>query len=72
MIVAQKGKIEAARGARGWNQIALAEQSGVSRNRVNAIETGGEGAKPQTAKKICDALGKSFDELFQVVVKDEE
>ena len=66
MIVARKNKLEAARGARGWSQSELAVQSDVSRTRISAIETGGDSLKAATAKKICDALGRDFDDLFEI------
>jgi len=66
VIVAKKTKLEAARGALGWSQSELALRSEVSRTRINAIETGGDSLKAATAKKICDALGRSFDELFEI------
>jgi len=69
MIIAKKGSIEAARGAHGWTQKKLAEQSGVSAARICAIESKSGPMTPQTAKKICDAVGKPFEELFQTVAK---
>ena len=73
MIIAKSEKIEAARGALGWSQqTELAKQSGLSRARVSVIENGRESTAAQTAKKICDALDKSFDELFMIVPKGKE
>lgn len=72
MIIAREGKIEAARGELGYTKGDLAEKSGISRQRVSAIEFRGEPTGAQNAKKICDALGKSFDELFQVVQKEKK
>ena len=69
MIVAKKNMLEAARGAQGWSQSELALQSEVSRTRINAIETRGDSLKAATAKKICDALGRSFDDLFEIAEK---
>ena len=73
MIIAQKLKIEKARAVLGWSQTELAKQSGVSRNRICMMESGKEGVKAETAKKVCDALGKRFDELFTTTknAKDE-
>lgn len=72
MIIAKSEKIEAARGALGWSRTELAKQSGLSRARVSVIENGRESTAAQTAKKICDALDKSFDELFMIVPKGKE
>lgn len=72
MIVAKDCNVEAARGRRGWTQTELSIRSGVSRSRINAVESRGEPVKPQTAKKICDALDCGFDELFRVIPKSEK
>lgn len=69
MIVAKRNKLEAARGARGWSQGELALRCKVSRTRISAIETRGSSLKASTAKKICDALGRDFNELFEIAEK---
>ena len=71
MIVAKKGRIYEARCARGWTQKDLAKNSDVSAARICAIESSNAPMTPQTAKKISDAVGKPFDELFDVVPKHE-
>ena len=72
MIVAKKGRIYEARCARGWTQKELANKSDVSAARICAIESSSAPMTPQTAKKIADAVGKDFDELFDVVHKGEQ
>lgn len=72
MIVAKKGRLEAARCARGWTQKALARESGISPARICAIESNGARMTPQTAKKIGEAVGKDFDELFDVIPKKDD
>lgn len=70
VIVAKKGTIEAARGARGWTQKELARECGVSAARICAIESNGAALTPKTAKKICDTVQKRFEDLFVTVPKD--
>lgn len=69
MIIAKSGRIEEARGALGWTQGELSRQSGVSRATICAMETGRKAVKAPTAKKICDAIGRNFADIFLSVEK---
>ena len=52
------------REARGWTQAALAEQLGVSRQTVVAIETGKYDPSLPLAFRISGLFGKAIEELF--------
>jgi putative transcriptional regulator len=48
----------------GWSQAELAEQLGVSRQTVNAIETGKYDPSLPLAFKIAKLFGKKIEEIF--------
>jgi putative transcriptional regulator len=52
------------RSARGWSQGALAELLGVSRQTVNAIETGKYDPSLPLAFKIADLFERAIEEVF--------
>jgi putative transcriptional regulator len=49
---------------RGWTQAELAEKLEVSRNSVNAIETGRYEPSLTLAMRIARIFGKSVEEIF--------
>ena len=53
------------RGERGWSQGALAEQLGVSRQTVNAIETGKYDPSLPLAFKIAALFDLKIEEVFE-------
>ena len=57
-------RLRAARAALGLSQQKLADQVGVSRQTINAIEQGDYNPTIRLCLAICHALGKSLDELF--------
>jgi putative transcriptional regulator len=57
-------KLKAARAALDLSQQELAEQVGVSRQTINAIEKGDYNPTINLCRAICKALGKTLDELF--------
>ncbi len=57
-------KLKAARAALALSQQELAEQVGVSRQTINAIEKGDYNPTINLCRAICKALGKTLDELF--------
>lgn len=59
-----KNIIRALRAERGWSQAALADQLGVSRQSVNAIETGKYDPSLPLAFAIARLFGKSIEEIF--------
>ncbi len=48
----------------GWSQGTLGEQLGVSRQSVNAIETGKFDPSLPLAFKIAKLFGKSIEDIF--------
>lgn len=64
--------IKVARAKKDMTQKALAEQVGVSRQTMNAIEQGEYNPTIRLCKKICRVLGKSLDELFWEENDDED
>jgi len=59
-----KNIIKALRAERGWSQAALADQLGVSRQSVNAIETGKYDPSLPLAFAIARLFGKSIEDIF--------
>jgi putative transcriptional regulator len=52
------------REARGWSQGALAEQLEVSRQTVNALETGKYDPSLPLAFRIARMFGQSIEQIF--------
>ncbi|MEM6557336.1 MAG: helix-turn-helix transcriptional regulator [Pseudomonadota bacterium] len=59
-----KNTIKALRAERGWSQAALADHLGVSRQSVNAIETGKYDPSLPLAFAIARLFSKSIEEIF--------
>ena len=57
-------KLKAARAEKDMTQAALAEDVGVSRQTINAIEKGEYNPTINLCRAICKALGKTLDDLF--------
>ena len=57
-------KLKAARAALDLSQQDLADKVGVSRQTINAIEKGDYNPTITLCLAICNALGKTLDELF--------
>ena len=57
-------RLRAARAALGLSQQKLADEVGVSRQTINAIEQGDYNPTIRLCLAICHVLGKSLDELF--------
>jgi putative transcriptional regulator len=53
------------RAERGWSQAYLAEQLEVSRQSVNAIETGKYDPSLPLAFKIARSFGRRIEEIFK-------
>lgn len=58
-------RLKVLRAMRGWNQQDLAERLGVSRQSVNAIETGRYDPSLPLAFKIADVFGLAIEAIFQ-------
>lgn len=53
------------RNERSWSQGELAKRLGVSRQSVNAIETGKYDPSLPLAFKIAELFGRSIEEIFE-------
>lgn len=60
-----KNHLKALRAERGWNQAELAERLDVSRQSVNAIETGKYDPSLPLAFKIARLFGQPIEAIFQ-------
>jgi len=60
-----KNRIRELRSARDWSQSDLAAELGVSRQTVNAIETGRYDPSLPLAFKLARCLSLRIDEIFQ-------
>ncbi len=60
-----KNRLKVLRAERDWNQQDLAERLGVSRQSVNAIETGRYDPSLPLAFRIADVFGMPIEDIFQ-------
>lgn len=60
-----KSRIRELREERGWSQAGLAERLDVSRQTVNAIETGKYDPSLPLAFRIARLFGASIETIFQ-------
>jgi putative transcriptional regulator len=58
-------RLRALRAGRRWSQADLAERLGVSRQTVNAIETGKYDPSLPLAFRIAATFGLAIEEIFQ-------
>lgn len=59
-----KNRLRILRAERSWSQGALAEQLGVSRQTVNAIENGKYDPALPLAFRIARLFGQSIEQIF--------
>ena len=59
-----KTRLRVLRAEREWSQADLAERVGVSRQTINAIETGRYDPSLPLAFKIAQLFGKPIEEIF--------
>jgi putative transcriptional regulator len=57
-------KLKSARAAKDMSQKDLAEAAGVTRQTINAIESGDYNPSIQLCVAICRILGKTLNDLF--------
>ena len=57
-------RLKVLRGEHGWSQQQLAERLGVSRQSVNAIETGKYDPSLPLAFRIADIFAMPIEEIF--------
>jgi putative transcriptional regulator len=60
-----RNRLKVLRAERGWSQQDLAERLEVSRQSVNAIETGRYDPSLPLAFRIADLFGMAIEEIFQ-------
>jgi putative transcriptional regulator len=60
-----KNKLKVLRAERNWSQAELAERLGVSRNSINAIETGRYDPSLPLAFSISELFGMPIETIFQ-------
>jgi putative transcriptional regulator len=60
-----KNRLKVLRAERDWSQQDLAERLQVSRQSVNAIETGKYDPSLPLAFRIADLFGMAIEEIFQ-------
>ncbi|HET6262076.1 MAG TPA: helix-turn-helix transcriptional regulator [Chloroflexia bacterium] len=60
-----KNNLRVLRAARDWSQSDLAERLGVSRQTVNALETGKYDPSLPLAFKIARVFGRTIEAIFQ-------
>lgn len=66
-----KNRLRVLRAERGWSQQDLAERLGVSRQSVNAIETGRYDPSLPLAFGIADLFGLPIEQIFQNPSKED-
>ncbi|MBL4792388.1 helix-turn-helix transcriptional regulator [Citromicrobium bathyomarinum] len=59
-----KNRLKVLRAERSWSQQKLAEELGVSRQSVNAIETGRYDPSLPLAFQIAEVFGLTIEEIF--------
>ena len=59
-----RNSLKALRAERGWSQAELAERLDVSRQSVNAIETGRYDPSLPLAFRIAELLGMRIEDVF--------
>tara|TARA_B100000378_G_scaffold100403_1_gene79878 strand:+ start:136 stop:327 length:192 start_codon:yes stop_codon:yes gene_type:complete len=59
-----KNRLKVLRAERNWSQQKLAEELGVSRQSVNAIETGRYDPSLPLAFQIAEVFGLAIEEIF--------
>ena len=60
-----KNRLKVLRAERDWSQLDLAERLKVSRQSVNAIETGKYDPSLPLAFRIADLFGLAIEEIFR-------
>ena len=60
-----RNHVRTLRGEQGWSQAELAERLDVSRQTVNAIETGKYDPSLPLAFKLASLFGRSIESIFE-------
>ena len=69
MITAKRAEIKDAMIKSGFTGAGLARTTGISQSYIVYVLQGKRNILPPTAKKICDALGCKFDDIFDIKEK---
>ena len=62
-----KNRLRVLRAEREWSQADLAERAGVSRQTINAIETGKYDPSLPLAFELARVFGQTIEEIFEYV-----
>lgn len=65
-----KNRLRVLRAEANWTQADLAERLGVSRQAVNALETGKHAPSLDLAFKISAVFGQTVEEIFENPYRD--
>lgn len=65
-----KNQLRVLRAERNWSQARLAEELGVSRQTVNAVETGKYDPSLPLAFKIARVFDRRIEEIFEPAPED--
>lgn len=60
-----ENRLRVLRAERGWSQAELGDRIGVSRQAVNAIETGKHDPSLMLAFRIAEVFGERIEQIFQ-------
>jgi len=71
MLVGKNLRLKAARAAKDMSQKDIAEAIGVTRQTINAIESGDYNPSIKLCIDICRTLGRTLDEIFWEEFGDE-
>lgn len=64
LIAALKNQLRVLRAEREWSQAELADRIGVSRQAINAVETGKFDPSLPLAMRLAKLFGKKVEEIF--------
>ncbi|TYQ14767.1 UNVERIFIED_CONTAM: DNA-binding XRE family transcriptional regulator [Acetivibrio alkalicellulosi] len=65
-IIVNASKLAELRIKAGFTQNLLAKASGTNVSLISRLEKGDHTPRPDSALKICNALGVRFDDLFEI------
>lgn len=71
MIIPNGRAVSFARIKAGYSMRELGRIANINMSVISQMETRNKPVAPKTAKSICTALGKDFDELFTIKLKEE-
>lgn len=71
MIIPNGRELSFARIRAGFSMRELGRVASVNMSIISQMEAHNKPVSPKTAKNICVALGKDFDELFSIKTKEE-